>query len=491
MNFPPGTHRFAFATWLFLRLLGVAHVCAFVSFWVQLPGLIGPHGILPAGDFLHAVHGQLGADAFLRLPTLAWLTGTGAGLHALCAAGTLLAILLIVGVAPAACCTLLWAVYLSLVGVGQIFLGFQWDALLLETTLLAILLAPWSLRPGWRPVEPAPLSRALLLWLLLKLMFLSGLVKLMSGDPNWRNLTALAFHFETQPLPTPLAWWTDRLPEWSLRTMCALMFAIELAAPWLLFASRRWRHGAALSLLLLQAVIALTGNYAFFNLLTASLCVLALDDAWWARVLPRRIHDFATTPASAHRVRLVPRGLLLASAIFVIGYTALLALPNFDRDRPPPAWFARVQSAVAPFESLNNYGLFAVMTTTRPELVIQGSDDGLDWRSYELPHKPGDPARRPDFVAPHQPRLDWQLWFAALGSAEGNPWVLALCGHLLHGTPEVLALFAHNPFPDKPPRYIRVVRYDYIFATAAEHARTGKWWDRTPTDFYIRPVSLR
>jgi len=491
MNVSPGTHRFAFATWLFLRLLGIVHLCAFVLLWIQLPGLIGPHGILPAGDFLRAAHEQLGPAAFARVPTLAWLTGAGAGLQVLCAAGSLLSLLLIVGIAPAACAALLWIAYLSLVNVGQIFLGFQWDALLLETTLLAVFLAPWSFRAGWPPVEPPPLSRALLLWLLLRLMFLSGLVKLTSGDPNWRDLTALTFHFQTQPLPTPLAWWAHRLPEWSLRTMCALMFAIELAAPWLLFAPRPWRHGAALSLILLQVVIALTGNYAFFNLLTVSLCVLALDDAWWARLLPRRIHPLITQPAPVGSVRLVPRGLLLAAAIFVIGYTALLALPDFDRGRPPPVWFAALQSAVAPFASFNNYGLFAVMTTSRPELVIQGSDDGRDWRSYELPHKPGDPARRPDFVAPHQPRLDWQLWFAALGSPGDNPWVLSLCGQLLRGTPEVLALFARNPFPDKPPRYVRVVRYDYTFSTAPERARTGRWWERTPTDFYVRPVSLR
>jgi hypothetical protein len=308
-------------------------------------------------------------------------------------------------------------------------------------------------------------------------MFLSGFVKLASGDPAWRHLTALTFHYQTQPLPTPLAWYANRLPAWFDKACCAVMFAVELAAPFALLAGRRLRHAAVLSMAALQALIALTGNYTFFNLLGAALCLPCLDDAWWGRP------SVPAASASPPRWILYPFSALVAAC--TISAASADFFPGAVHSIP-----ARLVRTVEPLRSLNNYGLFAVMTTRRPELVFEGSNDGVDWRPYGFAHKPGDLRRRPDFVAPHQPRLDWQLWFAALGPPDENRWVIGLCEHLLQGTPEVLGLLRSNPFPAKPPLYIRVVRYEYEFTSPAERAATGNWWKRTPMDFFIPPSSL-
>lgn len=485
-------NRFGFGAWLFLRLLGLVYLIAFASTWAQLAGLIGPHGLLPAQDFFDAVHRNYGNQAYALLPSLCWIFGAGKFLPILCAGGVALSLLVIAGIAPALCLALLWASYLSLCAAGQMFFNFQWDALLLETTLPAIFLAPWSLAPGWRFSEPPRLARWLLWWLLFRLMLLSGAVKLTSGDPTWRDLTALTFHYETQPLPTPLAWFAHQLPAWLQRATCAGMFAIELVAPFCLFGPRAIRHRAALLIASLMFAIALTGNYTFFNLLTVALCILCLDEAWWTRVLRRH------APIDCHplddnrslRVRL-QKGLLRGFATFTFGFTGLISLPALTRTFVFAPMLAPIENAVGPLRSFNTYGLFAVMTNPRPELIFEGSDDRREWRAYEFPDKPGDLSRAPPWVAPHQPRLDWQLWFAALGPPEQNRWVLQLCEHLLRGTPEVLALLARNPFAERPPRFVRVVRYEYHFTDAATRARTGQWWRRTPLDFYLEPVSLQ
>jgi lipase maturation factor 1 len=365
-----------------------------------------------------------------------------------------------------------------------VFYGYQWDALLLETTLLAIFIAPWSWAPLWTRTEPSRAARWLLWWLLFRLMFLSGAVKLTSGDAMWRNLTALAVHYETQPLPTPLAWYAHQLPLWIHRISCAVMFLIELAVPFLLLAPRTFRHAAALLIAGFMVLIYLTGNYTFFNLLTVALCILCLDDAWWARVLRR-------SPATARSVRRAPRWFVVPLAVFIFSFTLVQGAARLTRGAGIPGFFWPVERKLEPFRTLNSYGLFAVMTNPRPELIIEGSNDGREWVPYELPHKPGNLARRPDFIAPLQPRLDWQLWFAALETPDQNPWVFSLGDHLLRGTPEVLALFATNPFPDRPPHYVRVVRYEYHFTARAERDRNGHWWSRAPLDYYVEPASLR
>jgi hypothetical protein len=340
-------------------------------------------------------------------------------------------------------------------------------------------------------------------WLTFRLMFLGGFVKLASGDPVWRDFTALSYHYETQPLPTPLAWYAHQAPLWWQRAECAGMFVIELFVPFFLFGPRLLRHNAALLLAAFMGAVALTGNYTFFNLLAIVLCLFCLDDAWWSCVLRR------SAPGSGDRVDgtdafprrpltpvasvpPAPRLAPILFAVFAFGVTTFEALPTVFRGIGYPPGFNALAAVVGPFRSFNTYGLFAVMTHPRPELVFEGSATGRgDWKPYEFPDKPGDLSRRPTWVAPHQPRLDWQLWFAALESPDQNPWVLGLCEHLLRGTPEVLQLLAHNPFPQHPPAYVRVIRYEYHFTDRPTRARTGQWWRRTPMDVYLAPVSLR
>ncbi|MSU48736.1 MAG: lipase maturation factor family protein [Opitutus sp.] len=484
--------RFTIGAWLFLRLLALIHLVAFASFWTQLEGLVGPHGLLPATRYFNAVHQQIGASAYSALPSLCWWFGTGTFLHVLCAAGVALSLLLFAGIAPAICLALLWAAYLSLSCAGQIFFNFQWDALLLETTLLAIFFAPWSLRPLWRTHEPPRIGRLLIAWLLFRLMFLAGVVKLASGDPTWRDLSALTFHYETQPLPTVLGWFAHQLPAWWQRASCAGMFAIELLVPFFLFAPRSLRHNATVLTIALMIAIAFTGNYTFFNFLAIALCLVGLDDAFWRATIPpiAQVH-FHVIRENVPKPRGAPRWIIGGCGAIIFYYTLVQALPAIGLKLGTPPGFQSLAHAVGPFRSLNNYGLFAVMTNPRPELIFEGSDDSRDWRAYEFPHKPGALTRRPTWVAPHQPRLDWQLWFAALGSPQQNPWVLAVCEHLLRGTPEVIGLLAENPFPQKPPRFIRVVRYEYHFTDASSRRATGQWWRRTPMDFYVPSSSLK
>ena len=487
-----GTTReasFATGSRLFVIAVGISNAVAFGSIWEQWSGLTGPSGILPAGEFLKAAREQLGARAWYDLPSLCWVFGTGHFVGALCALGIALSVMLLAGFAPAVCLGLIWIFHLSLVSVGQIFYDFQWDALLLESTLIAVWLAPWTLGRARGPHNPPRLARYLSWWLLFRLMFLSGMVKLTSGDPTWRNLTALTFHYQTQPLPSPVAWYLQQFPEWIQKASCALMFAIELLAPLCIPGPRIVRHAAAVALISLQVIIAITGNYAYFNILSIGLCFTCLDDEWWERMLQRfRSRATVAVPAKVSRM---PRATLLRwFAALSVGVTFFETTATLSRSAASSPLVRAVESVVGPFRSFNNYGLFAVMTTERPELVFQGSDDGNDWREYGFPFKPGDLARRPRWVAPYQPRLDWQLWFAALDSPDNNPWVGTVCERILENDRDVLGLFSVNPFPIHAPRLVRVVRYRYEFTSYSERASTGNWWRRTPLDFYIPAVSL-
>ena len=477
---------------IFLRGLAVIYFIAFASLWWQLSGLIGPHGILPAQPYLDAVAKQLGAVRFWYLPTLSWLFGAGVFLHFLCAGGLLLAVALFLRLAQPLCLLLLWLFYLSLCSAGSVFLSFQWDALLLETGLLAVFLAPWG-RAGHRP-EPARLARGLLWWLLFRLMFMSGYVKLASGDASWRHLTALILHYQTQPLPTWLAWHVHQLPAWFHQLSCLVMFALELIGPFLLFGPRRLRLGAALGFIIFQGLIMLTGNYTFFNLLTIALCLLFLDDAWWARwfgLAPRPHMAVAFDRRAAFFPHPWRRWFRCAGFGGLIAASLVVTLPNLRRGVSWPGWFASVYRLVAVTHSVNSYGLFAVMSTSRPEIVIEGSRDARTWETYEFKYKPGDLKRRPGFVAPYQPRLDWQLWFAALAYPRYDPWMANFLRQLGANNPAVTRLLGKNPFAKEPPRYLRAVLYDYQFTTPAERERTGNWWKRTITAYYLQPTPVR
>ncbi len=457
---------------LFLRLLGLTYAVAFLSLWVQVDGLIGAQGILPAGRYLDWVRAQAGADSHWVAPTLCWISSSDGFLHFLCGLGLAAGLALLAGLAPAASALVAWATYLSFSVVGEVFLQFQWDALLLEAGLLAVFLVSFRRLRFGAGVAASPLVLWLLRWLLFRLMFSSGWVKLSSGDANWRGLSALRYHYETQPLPPWTAWYMHRLPS-AFQTASALfLFFVELVVPLLYFAPRRLRVFAFWMTVALQALIAATGNYAFFNLLTVALAVLLLDDQslpfGWARAA-----GFAARPA-----RLWPkRVLVLVAAVALFGSTIEFAA-TLDRSLELPESVVAVARRLYALRSFNGYGLFMVMTTERPEIVVEGSDDGATWKPYEFRWKPGDPRRRPRFVAPHQPRLDWQMWFAALGGYSQNEWVGAFLARLLEGSRPVLRLLASNPFPDHPPRYVRAVLYDYRFTDAAEKRATGAWWRR-------------
>ncbi|MDQ3622318.1 MAG: lipase maturation factor family protein, partial [Verrucomicrobiota bacterium] len=455
--------KYLFARWLFVRMLGVVYLIAFVSLAVQILGLIGKRGILPAQSYLDAARAPLGRDRFWLLPTACWWNASDGFLLFLCWLGAAVSALVIVtGVWPGACLALLWASYLSLCVAGRVFMSYQWDALLLETGLLAIFLnPPTALRPRWNhETASARVGRWLLLWLAFRITFESGLVKLSSGDPTWRNLTALGYHYETQPLPLATAWYANQLPPGFQKMSCALMFGIELGAPFLIFGPRNLRRVGAGAMASLQLLIAATGNYTFFNLLTCSLYLLLLDDDVWPPGWRAVLVENAPRPAG--RFHGVIHGGLLAPVALL--HTVLSLVPLVAARRARVAWpepIAKLHSAVAPFRSCNGYGLFAVMTTSRPEIVIEGSDDGVTWLPYEFKWKPGDVDRKPGWCQPHQPRLDWQMWFAALGDFESAPWLYHLLGRLLEGSPEVLRLLERNPFPQKPPQYVHALLYQY------------------------------
>jgi len=468
---------------VFLRLLGAVYLVAFLSFWVQAEGLIGTHGILPIRDLLLLARERLGPSRYWVLPTVFWLGDGDLALHVVCVSGAVLAVLTLLGRARPLVMLGRWGLYLSLTVAGEDVLSFQWDVLLLEAGLLAVPLAPRGLlrlRPGPPPLLVVWMYR----WLLFRLMFGSGVVKLRSGDAAWRSLTALQYHYETQPLPTWIGFYAHHLSTRFQAASVAVMFLIELVLPWLIWFPGRWRRVPLAAFVAFQMLIAATGNYAFFNLLTVALCVFLADPA----LLPRRWRPAApAAPATLFgawpRSLLAPLLAVLASVSVVQFSEATLGLgvpwPS------PVVWLAR---AVSPLRSVNSYGLFAVMTTTRPEIVVEGSDDGETWRAYEFRYKPGDLQRRPGFVAPHQPRLDWQMWFAALGgSCDESPWLQRFFERLREGSPAVVGLLGRNPFPDRPPRYVRAVLYDYRFVDLATHRRTGEWWQRGPETAFCGP----
>jgi hypothetical protein len=312
-------------------------------------------------------------------------------------------------------------------------------------------------------------------------MFSSGVVKLSSGDPAWRHLTALDFHYWTQPLPNVLSWFAAQAPEWFQKVSCAAMFGIEVGLPFLIFLPRRPRLLAAGGLLGLQILIELTGNYGFFNVLTAALVLLLVDDVVW----PRRLREAARANAPVRwPARILPA---LAAAYMVL---SLVPLAGAFRALPPVlepvAW---IYGHVAPFRSINGYGLFAVMTTERPEIRLQGSLDGVTWKDYAFRFKPGPLDRPPPFAGPYMPRLDWQMWFAAMQDASATSWMGPFVLRLLEARPEVLALLGRDPFEGKPPRYVRGQLDAYRFTTFAERRASGDWWRREPRGIYFGAVS--
>ena len=475
---------------LFLRGVGLVYLVAFLSLIPQITGLIGEHGILPVHDYLDAIQSQFGGTGYRVFPTLAWLNSSDAFLRLLCWTGASMGAALFVGILPLPAAIVLYILYLSIDTAGQTFLSFQWDALLLEAGFAAILLAPWGVRPRYTE-EPSRIALWVPRLLAFRLMLESGAVKLLSGDPTWRNLTALNFHYETQPLPTPLAWYAHHLPASFQKFSVGTMFVIELAVPFLFLMPRRLRIIGAWTTIVFQMLIAATGNYTFFNLLTIVLCLTLFDDRHVEGFLPARLRlAVANSNRSRPRVRIWQWICAGAGGILiVIGLAQLLTVVGAFQSLPEP--LTSINERIEIFHIVNHYGLFAVMTTSRPEIFIEGSNDGQEWKMYEFKFKPGDIGRTPRWVAPFHPRLDWQMWFAALSSYRDNPWFSMLVRRLLEGSGDVLALFQNNPFPDKPPRFIRATVYDYHFSDYATRRGTGAWWTRQYLGSYFPAASLR
>ncbi len=562
------------ARWCFLRLLALAHLAAFISLWVQIDGLVGPTGIEPAADYFQRAGEALGARGetpWLRIPSLCWWLGAGSGvLNALCGAGVAFALALLLGFVPRLAAAALWVLYLSLFHAGGSFLSYQWDILLIEATLVAIPYAPWGLVPHPGNVRaPSRVAVWLVRLLWFKLMLSSGVVKLTSGDPTWADLSALDYHYWTQPIPHGAAWYAHNLPGWTRPLAVSVTFFGELVGPFLLFFNpRRWRllvfglvsafvlyvldgrlgPGSVAGLVVLAALlddrvlsrvvpaavpeggagvgsrmaafwitvglmgaIAGTGNYGFFHLLTIAVACSLLDDAavwrltpkgWRAAILagPKRegpgtlalawILAAVVLPASAGRM-LNLAGRRSRAAIeerVKKGEGSLLdrAYQRAVELREP------IDEHLRPFVSVNGYGLFATMTTRRFELVVEGSNDGKRWKPYRFHYKPQDPKAAPPVIGLHMPRLDWQMWFAALAPrCGGRAWFLDFLEGLLEGRQGVRALLAEDPFLGEAPRYVRVRRERWSFTDPETRAKTGQLWSVEAAGEYCPRFSLR
>ena len=478
-----GPPEYRLVRWLFLRALGGTYLIAFTSLGRQVLGLFGSRGINPFQERVDSEQlRSLGRKRFELMPSVFWLGASDAALVRGCRAGQVLSLALMFNVAPRLSATALWGLYLSYVSMSRDFLSFQWDALLLEMGLLAAWTAPGGLRPG--PGREAPSAMDVLLFraLVFRLYLGSGLSKLQSGDRTWRELTAMRHYYETAPLPTRGGWYAHHLPEPVQKASTAATLAMETAVPLLVFAPRRPRQLAFALFSLLQATIGTTGNYGFFNLQSFVLGLWLLDDEALSRVLPRMTRE----PARQRPLWRSLFGSAAAMPLLLLGARELLARFGLPRDVPPA--LERLEDKARPFRAVNPYGLFSVMTVQRPEISIEGSDDGEHWKEYPFRYKVSELDRPPKQVAPHQPRLDWQMWFAALGSPPR--WFLLLLVRLLEGSPEVLGLLADNPFPDRPPRYVRAVLHDYRMTDLATRRSTGRWWTRETLGLYGPPVAL-
>lgn len=480
-------HEYRLVRWAFLRLMGGTFFIAFTSLGRQVLGLYGARGIRPVRERLDA-HREVepGWQRWRLTPSVFWLDASDEALVRGCRAGQLLSLALTFNIAPRRSAMLLWSLYLSYVAVGREFLSFQWDVLLLEMGLLSALTAPGGLRPGLGRDAPSALDVFLFRLLVFRLYFGSGVSKLQSGDRTWRELTAMDHYYETAPLPTRGGWYAHHLPQKLHRATTAATLGLETGLPFLTFAPRKVRQLAFWAFAGLQGSIAATGNYGFFNVQALALGLWLLDDAALRHVLPLE----AEAPARPRPWWRTALSAVVAAPVVALGASEVLR--RFDwwprRSERVLGALGWLESQARPLRSVNPYGLFSVMTVERPEILIEGSDDGEHWKEYPFRYKVGALERPPRLVAPHQPRLDWQMWFAALGAPTG--WFLALMGRLLEGSPEVLKLLESNPFPAQPPRMVRAVLYDYKMSDLEERRRTGTWWKRERLGLYVPPLAL-
>jgi len=514
--------------WIFLRALGAIYFSAFFSLVFQIRGLIGPEGILPAGEYLKSVAEQVGHARYWYVPSVLWFSSGSYMLAGLCWVGIAAAVFLVLNLWPRGMLVVCFVCFLSFVSAARDFSGYQSDGMLLEAGFLSLFLAPGGLRPGLgekRP--PARAALYLLLWEWFRIYFESGVAKMASGDPEWRNFTAMDDYYQNGPLPTWIGWYVQHFPHWFHGATAFLTLALELVLIWLAFLPRRFRIALFFVVTPWQIGIILTANYTFLNYLVLILAFLLLDDRFLMRFFPRQwkgpLLDLPLTsaghphsPASDQLLVLAPTSPSIDEAPasrpasldawqknrfwlapLRVALTAVLLLWIFYATTAQMLWMIMSAplptSPVAlldPFRIANRYGLFAVMTRGRYEIEFQGSNDGQTWIAYPFRHKPQEPSKPPRIYAPYQPRLDWNLWFASLGEWRDNPLVLRTQRRLLSRDPDVLALFAANPFPQAPPRQVRAVLWQYWFTSMAEKREHGLWWRRELLGLYAPAVRL-
>jgi hypothetical protein len=503
------THRgrYSVVRWLFPRLLAAIYLIAFISWGVQYDGLVGENGILPAKNLIENIHAfeeREHKTLFWQFPSIFHWHYSDAFAHGCLIACGVLCVLVMAGVAQGPLLALLWFGYLSFATTGDIFMGYQWDALLLEAGFLAVFVAPWRFWSCRDVTEPPRGSIFLLHWLLFRLMFLSGYVKIGGGDLPWENMTALLYHYETQPLPNGFSWFAHHWPRWFHVAGCRIMYVIELMVPFAIFLGRWGLLAAALGFVGLMAVIFVTGNYNFFNLLTAALSLTLLDDRWWPKRLRHwlRIDDNAPRPPFGHWTQWPSLAAVAPIMLFTV-----LAADSFLAGRIrgyqtklPQSWHETLDVAIHRTRSFNAYGLFQDMTEERPEVIIEVSDDGALFLPLDFKYKPGDPKRRPPFIAPHQPRLDWQMWFAALypgydPQRDANPgspmhWFGQFYLALLQNKQPVWDLLEAPPFPVEKITHIRARLYRYHFTPPEAQKVSGEWWERQLLGNFSGTVTL-
>jgi len=484
--------------WIFLRALGLIYYSAFFSLTFQIRGLIGPHGILPAGEYLHALAERFGHAGYWYAPTLLWVSGGPHMLAGICWAGMIASALLVLNFWPRGMLAICFVCFLSFVSAAQDFSAYQSDGMLLEAGFISLFFAPAGFRPGWgEESKPSRASLFLLVWECFRIYFESGVAKIISGDLQWRNFTALDEYYQNGPLPTWIGWYMQHFPHWFHAATTFGTLVLELGLAWMMFLPRRLRILCFLIITPWQIGIILSANYTFLNYLVLALGFLLLDDQFLLAYFPRFLKkSYLATKEARPLAALVPedkwrKTLRAQGSALKIAAMAVMLTWIFYATLAQMLWMVKPWrvpttpvSTLEPFRIANRYGLFAVMTRGRYEIEFQGSDDGQTWLIYPFRYKPQDPSRPPRIYAPYQPRFDWNLWFASLSSWRQEPIVLRTEQSLLRGDTDVLLLFSGNPFPHGPPRQVRCVIWQYWFTTPDEKRSQGLWWRRQQLGLY-------
>src|ERR1700757_2344650 len=458
-----------------LRLLGFVYAVAFLVAANQLVPLVGEHGLTPATNFLNAIQTQLGSRSagILRVPTLFWFGTSDSALTIFSWLGFALLLVVLCGYANAILLAVLWAMYMSIVHIGQIWYGYGWEIQLLETGFLSIFLCPLLDGRPFPKSRPPILVIWLFRWLGFRIMLGAGLIKL-RGDPCWRDLSCLYFHYETQPIPNPVSRYLHFAPLWFHKFEALWNHFVELIAPWFSFGPRTARHIAGVLLVTFQIFLIISGNLSFLNYLTIIPFLACFDDTFLRRFLPEALVRRAERAAEESQASRINSAIAVVLSI-VVAWLSIPTVLNLASGRQ------LMNYSFDPLDLVNTYGAFGTVGHERDEIVFEGTDDAIitaetKWKEYEFKAKPGDPNRRPPFIAPYQPRIDWQIWFAAMSSAAEYPWTFHFVWKLLHNDPATLSLLANNPFPNAPPHFIRARLYHYSFGPIGE----PPWWKREP-----------